>query len=116
MSQNQWAAFGYNRDGKKGQRQSVIGLLGDDQGTALSIEVFQGNTAATQTCGRQVTQVAQRFGGGAVTFVGDRGMIKGPQIEELSAYKEHELHYLTAITKPPIETLLKTKSRLVSIV
>jgi len=48
----------------------------------------------------------QRFGGGAVTFVGDRGMIKGPQIDALKAYKDHEFHYLTAITKPQIETLL----------
>ena len=44
-------------------------------------------TADTQTFGHQVTKVAPRFGGGAVTFVGDRGMIKGPQIEELGAYK-----------------------------
>ena len=51
--------------------------------------------------------MAQRFGGGAVTFVGDRGMIKGLQIKELSAYKEHEFHYITAITKPQIETLLQ---------
>ena len=95
---NQLAAFGYNRDGKKGKRQIVIGLLCDDQGTALSIEVFQGNTADPQTFGPQVTKVAQRFGGGAVTFVGDRGMIKGPQIEALSAYKDHKFHYITAIT------------------
>jgi len=85
----------------------VIGLLCDDQGTALSIEVFQGNTADPQTFGPQVTKVAQRFGGGAVTFVGDRGMIKGPQIEALSTYKDHEFHYITAITKPQIETLLQ---------
>ena len=104
---NQLAAFGYNRDGKKGKRQIVIGLLCDDQGTALSIEVFPGNTADTQTFGHQVTKVAQRFGGGAVTFVGDRGMIKGPQIEALSAYQDHEFHYITAITKPQIETLLQ---------
>ena len=45
--------------------------------------------------------------GGAVTFVGDRGMIKGPQIEELQAEKDHEFHYITAITKSQIETLLK---------
>ena len=85
----------------------MIGLLCDDQGTALSIEVFQGNTADPQTFGPQVTKVAQRFGGGTVTFVGDRGMIKGPQIEALSAYQSHEFHYITAITKPPLETLLQ---------
>ena len=39
-----------------------------------------------------------------MTFVGDRGMIKGPQIEEL---KEEGFHYITASTKPQIEKLLK---------
>ncbi|MCH7725148.1 MAG: IS1634 family transposase, partial [Planctomycetes bacterium] len=50
--------------------------------------------------------MADRFGGGAVTFVGDRGMIKGPQIDALQA-QDGEFHYITAITKPQIETLLK---------
>lgn len=103
---NQLAAFGYNRDGKKGKRQIVMGLLCDRQGHPLSIEVFQGNTQDTQTFGSQVRKVAERFGGGAVTFVGDRGMIKGPQIEALKAYPEHEFHYITAITKAQIEKLL----------
>ena len=41
-----------------------------------------------------------------MTFVGDRGMIKGPQIKELG--QEH-FHYITAITKPQIEALLKKR-------
>jgi len=40
-----------------------------------------------------------------VTFVGDRGMIKSGQVEELG---EQGFHYITAITKPQIETLLRT--------
>ena len=103
---NQLAAFGYNRDGKKGKRQIVIGLLCEREGTPLSIEVFKGNTQDTQSFASQVSKVAERFGGGAVTFVGDRGMIKGPQIEQLKAYEDHEFHYITAITKPQIEKLL----------
>jgi len=35
------------------------------------------------------------------------GNDQGPQIEALSAYKDHEFHYITAITKPQIETLLQ---------
>ncbi len=104
---NELAAFGYNRDGKKAKRQIVIGLLCDRQGRALSIELFQGNTQDTQTFGGQVQKVAERFGGGAVRFVGDRGMIKGPQIQALKAYKDHDFHYITAITKPQIEKLLE---------
>jgi len=104
-TENELAAFGYNRDGKKGKRQIVIGLLCDEEGWPLSVEVFPGNTTDTSTFGSQIRKVAQRFGGGAVTFVGDRGMIKGPQIESLAS-EEGEFHYITAITKPQIKTLL----------
>ena len=104
---NELAAFGYNRDRKRGKQQIVIGLLCDGEGTPLSIEVFSGNTADTQTFGQQVAKVAERFGAQGVTFVGDRGMIKGPQIEQLQQYKDHEFHYITAITKPQIEKLLR---------
>ena len=100
---NELAAFGYNRDGKKGKRQIVIGLLCNAQGQPLSIEVFAGNTQDTATVASQIRKVAQRFGGGEVTFVGDRGMIRGRQIEDLTT---HGFHYITAITKPQIESLL----------
>ena len=103
---NELAAFGYNRDRKRGKQQIVIGLLCDEQGWPLSVEVFPGNTADTATFASQVRKVAARFGGGAVTLVGDRGMIKGPQIDLLQA-AEGEFHYITAITKPQIESLLK---------
>ena len=101
---NELSAFGYNRDGKKGKRQVVIGLLCDGVGRPLSIEVFAGNTQDAATLASQVRKVAERFGGGAVTFVGDRGMIKGKQVEDLA---EHGFHYITAITKPQVESLLK---------
>jgi transposase len=103
---NELGAFGYNRDGKKGRRQIVIGLLCDHSGRPLSIEVFPGNTSDTKTFASQVRKVADRFGAGEVTFVGDRGMIKGPQIEDLNA--EQGFHYISAITRPQIETLLNS--------
>ena len=100
-TENELGAFGYNRDGKKGKRQIVIGLLCNDLGQPLSIEVFKGNTKDTKTFGNQIRKVADRFGGGEVAFVGDRGMIKSQQIEDLK-----DFHYITAITKPQIKTLL----------
>ena len=103
---NALAAWGYNRDGKPNKKQIVIGLLCDGQGRPLSIEVFVGNTGDTKTFGSQIRKVVERFGGQGVTFVGDRGMIKGPQIRELG---QENFHYITAITKPQIETLLKQK-------
>jgi hypothetical protein len=100
---NALGAYGYNRDRKKGKMQIVIGLLCDGTGEPVSVEVFSGNTQDTQTFGAQVEKVAKRFGCEHVTMVGDRGMIKRTQIEALP---EH-FHYITAITKPQIETLLK---------
>lgn len=100
---NAYGAYGYNRDGKKGKKQIVIGLLCDDQGEPLSAEVFRGNTQDPQTFGAQVKKAGERFGCERVTFVGDRGMIKSGQVEQLS---EAGFHYITAITKPQIETLL----------
>jgi len=100
---NAFGAYGYNRDGKKGKKQIVIGLLCDEDGTPVSTEVFRGNTQDPQTFGAQVRKASQRFGCQRVTFVGDRGMIKSGQIEELA---KAGFHYITAITKPQIDTLL----------
>jgi hypothetical protein len=102
---NALAAFGYNRDGKKGKMQIVIGLLCDEDGHPVSIEVFPGNTQDPRTVAAQLTKVKSRFGATAITFVGDRGMIKGQQIDDLV---QHGFHYITAITKPQIEKLLRT--------
>ena len=102
--QNELAAFGYNRDGKKGKRQIVIGLLCDEDGHPDSIEVFPGNTQDPQTFATQINKVKARFGVHEITFVGDRGMIKGQQIEDLA---QQGLHDITAMTKPQIEKLLK---------
>jgi hypothetical protein len=102
---NALAAFGYNRDGKKGKMQLVIGLLCDEAGYPVSIEVFPGNTQDPHTFAAQLNKVKARFGVTEITFVGDRGRIKGQQIEDLV---QQGCHYITAITKPQIETLLRT--------
>src|SRR3989441_6714136 len=102
---NALAAFGYNRDGKKGKRQIVIGLLCDEDGQPVSIAVFPGNTQDPHTVAAQVEKLKGRFGVTAITFVGDRGMLKSQQVEDLA---QHGFHYITAITKPQIDKLLRT--------
>jgi Transposase DDE domain len=102
---NALAAFGYNRDGKKGKLQIVIGLLCDEEGHPVSIEVFPGNTQDPHTLAAQVAKLKGRFGVQEITFVGDRGMIKSQQIEDLA---QQGFHYITAITTPQIEKLLRT--------
>ena len=102
---NELADYGYNRDKKKGKKQIVIGLLCDDGGTPISIEVFRGNTSDVETLGSQIQKAAKRFGCKEVTFVGDKGMIKQTGIETLAT---QGFHYITTITKPQIEGLIKT--------
>jgi hypothetical protein len=101
-TKNYFGKYGYNRDGKKGKQQIVIGLLCDESGEPVSTEVFAGNTKDTQTFASQVKKAAERFGCERVTFVGDRGMIKIPQIKDLPK----GFHYITAITKPQINSLM----------
>ena len=103
---NAYGAYGYNRDGKKGKKQIVIGLLCDELGAPLSTEVFRGNTQDPKTFAAQVHKARDRFGCERVTFVGDRGMIKSGQVEDLT---QAGFHYITAITKPQIDTLIEAR-------
>lgn len=103
--QNYFCEYGYNRDEKEGKPQMVIGLLTDQDGIPLSVEVFEGNTHDTKTVFSQIQKVSKRFGVKHVTFVGDKGMIKTAQIEDLHS---GQFHYITAITKPQIRKLLET--------
>jgi transposase len=101
---NALGEWGYNRDGKGGKKQVVVGLLCDALGEPVSVEVFPGNTSDLKTFANQVTKVAKRFGCQRVTMVGDRGMIKSGQIDKLT---EEGFHYITALTKPQIEKLIQ---------
>jgi len=101
--ENFFGEYGYNRDGKRGKKQIVIGLLCDEYGDPVSVEVFSGNVQDPKTFAPQVSKIAERFGCRRVTFVGDRGMIKSAQIQQLP----EGFHYITAITKPQICSLIQ---------
>jgi transposase len=101
---NELAEFGYNRDKKQGKIQLVIGLLCDGSGHPISVEVFPGNTSDTKTFANQVDKATERFGASTAVFIGDRGMIRSQQEDELALAK---LNFVGCLTKPEIETLLK---------
>ncbi len=102
--QNALASFGLNRDGKKGKKILVVGLLCDGDGIPLSVEVFTGNTSDIKTFASQVRKVAERFGGGEVTFVRDRGMIKNRQIVGILKKGSYRGDYLMASLQRCMET------------
>jgi len=103
---NALAAWGFSRDGKKGKKQVVVGLLTDAQGEPVSTQVYRGNTRDLQTFGGQVAKLRKQWGCEGVTLVGDRGMIRGDQ---KAAARKAGFHFISALTKPQIEKLLKDK-------
>jgi len=99
---NALAEWGYDRDKKRGKKQIVVGLLAGPDGLPVAVRVFKGNTTDPKTVRDQVTMLAERFGVTEVTLVGDRGMLKGPQI----ALLPEAFRYITALTKPQIVKML----------
>lgn len=104
--ENELADFGYNRDGKKGKKQLVAGLLTDGQGEPISIQLYHGNTGDPPTFLDAVQKLKVRFGAEEVALVGDRGMIK--RLGK-AALGEAKFRYVTALTDPQIRALLAKK-------
>lgn len=104
--ENELADFGYNRDGKKGKKQLVAGLLTDGNGEPISIQLYRGNTGDPPTFLDAVEKLKVRFGAQEVALVGDRGMIK--RLGK-AALGEAKFCYVTALTDPQIRALLAKK-------
>lgn len=51
------ANYGYSRDKKKGKLQIVFGLLCNEEGCPIAVEVFSGNTNDTTTLASQIEKV-----------------------------------------------------------
>jgi len=100
---NALGEFGYNRDGKRGKLQIVIGLLTDREGEPLAVRIFSGNTADPVTVADQIKLMKEQFGVKELVFVGDRGMVKS---KGKQALKDADLRYITALTDPQIRRLL----------
>jgi len=100
---NELGAYGYNRDGKRGKLQIVIGLLADEAGEPLAVRVFEGNRNDPTTVVEQIEILQKQFQVEELVFVGDRGMVKRKGKEALTAAG---LRYITALTDPQIRGLL----------
>lgn len=98
------AAIGYSRDRKKGKLQVNYGLLTDDRGCPVSVEVFPGNTADASTLVPQAQKVREEFGIDRLVLVGDRGMISSKQIEQLQ--EMGEMDWISALRSGQILKLL----------
>jgi transposase len=99
--------FGYNRDGKRGHEQVVIGLLCNSQGCPVGAEVFAGNTQDAATVLGKIEELKKEYGLSQVIFVGDRGMVTQANAQEIS--KIEGLQTISALTHRQILQLLERK-------
>jgi hypothetical protein len=99
--------YGYNRDGKRGHEQVVIGLVCSAEGCPVGIEVYPGNTKDSTTVIDKVQQLRARYAIEKVIFVGDRGMLTQSNLAALKG--EEDLRTITALTHANLVQLLKRK-------
>jgi len=97
------ARFGHDRDGKN-LPVILYGLLTDQAGRPVSVEVYPGNTGDPTTVADQVDKLRKRFGLSHLVLVGDRGMLTQPQIEKL---REHPgLGWISCLRSGAIRSLI----------
>lgn len=84
-------SFGYNRDGKKGHEQVVIGLITNAEGCPVGCEVFKGNTNDATTVMQKIDELRSDYGLKEFIFVGDRGMVctGGLRAQEIQRAQTH---------------------------
>ena len=99
--------FGYNRDGKRGHEQICLGLLCNEQGCPVGVEVFPGNTQDASTVLEKIQELQTEYGLKKVIFVGDRGMVTQANVQALQAVEG--LHLISALTHQQIVSLLERK-------
>ncbi|UCH26693.1 MAG: IS1634 family transposase [Trueperaceae bacterium] len=99
------AAYGYNRDGKRGKLQVNWGLLCDVRGCPVAVTVFSGNTSDPDTLLPQVKKTKTEFGITELVLVGDRGMISQKQIDQLK--DQSGVQWISALRSGAIQKLLQ---------
>jgi transposase len=104
--QSEIVDFGYSRDNKRKHEQIVIGLLTNEDGCPIAVEVFRGNTSDQTTVLNQAKKIADDYMVKDVIFIGDRGMLTAKRIEEVSklGYKT-----LTALNHAQLKELWERK-------
>jgi transposase len=99
------AKLGYSRDGKRGTPQVIYGLLCDEPGRPIAVEVFSGQLHDDATLGAQISKLKDRFQLESVVVVCDRGMVTKANMQTL---KDTEgVGWITALKAPQIKKLAR---------
>lgn len=106
-AESELVQFGYNRDGKRGHEQVVIGLLTSADGCPVAVEVFPGNKQDAATVEGKIKELREQYGVKELVLVGDRGMITASNERKLSALPESEsIKIISALTHRQMVQLL----------
>jgi len=104
-SQNELAAFGYDRDNKRGKKIITAGLITNEKGRPLHIDIFKGNTRDDQTVKDKLLELKNKFGAKEIVLVGDRGMRIRYNLEELADKEKEGIKYITGLTTKEIKKI-----------
>lgn len=97
------AKRGYSRDHRKDRPQVNFGLLTDEQGRPVAVQVYDGNTGDPSTVQDQVVKLRAQFNIDLVVLVGDRGMVTQSRID---TFKESGgVEWITALKSGAIRKL-----------
>lgn len=99
------AKIGHSRDGRKGTLQILFGLICNDEGCPVAVEVFEGNVGDPTTLATQIKKVRSRFGLERIVFVGDRGMITEARIRK--ELQPAQIDWISALRSPAIQGLIE---------
>src|SRR5215510_2901660 len=97
------AQYDYSRDHRHDKPQIVFGVLCNQEGCPVAVEVFAGNTADPSTLKSQIDKLKHRFRLARVVLVGDRGMITQARLRE--DLIPAGLDWITALRAPAIQAL-----------
>jgi hypothetical protein len=100
------ARLGYSRDGKRGLGQIIYGLLCENDGRPVAVEVFTGELHDDKTLPSQITKLKDRFGLSRIVVVADRGMVTKANIEILT--EASGVDWITALKAPTIKKLARS--------
>ena len=99
------AKLGHSRDHRRDRPQIVFGLICDEEGRPVAVEVFDGNTGDPSTVGAQIKKLTERFDLKHIVMVGDRGMLTSARIEE--DLSPAGVDWITALRAPQIRKLVE---------
>lgn len=105
--ESELAAYGKPKGGKVGYKQIAVGLLTNNEGCPIGVEVFKGSTSDQTTVLEQIKKISKKFGINEVIFTGDRGMLTQKRIDEI---KETDFKTITALTHKELKSVVKKEN------